>query len=86
MHSIAKRTKAMKISVTKRKTEWSLNTENLLKHTPKGKGMQIIVNQDVRFGKKIFFFKTFQYQELARLWGNGTLFHGWRGQNWAHPV
>lgn len=86
MHSIAKRTKAMKISVTKRKTEWSLNTENLLKHTPKGKGMQIIVNQDVRFGKKKFFFKTFQYQELARLWGNGTLFHGWRGQNWAHPV
>lgn len=56
MHSIAKRTKAMKISVTKRKTEWSLNTENLLKHTPKGKGMQIIVNQDVRFGKKKFFF------------------------------
>lgn len=52
MHSIAKRTKAMKISVTKRKTEWSLNTENFLKHTPKGKGMQIIVNQDVRFGKK----------------------------------
>lgn len=56
MHSIAKRTKAMKISVTKRKTEWSLNTENLLKHTPKGKGMQIIVNQDVRFGKKKKFF------------------------------